>query len=523
MKEERNVVDGTPHKRLFWSIISDYSFETAILELIDNSIDVWIQRGQLRPLEISVEADCDRQIITVKDNAGGVAASDIGLLITPGGSDNDPDAHSIGVFGVGSKRAVVALGEQVSIKTRHLSETTYQIDITRDWIEAEDWNLPVYEVATIDCNTTIVEVSQLRTPVSLEEVSDLSLKIGETYAYFIENLGCHITVNGVHVDPVRFDCFAFPPQYPPTETVVAISPDGKGEVLVTIQAGLIRDRDPKGDNYGVYVYCNRRLIVKELRSRDVGYFVTGEAGTPHPDASLCRVIIEFEGPAKLMPWTSNKAGIVAKHPTFQRLSKTILALCTRYTKISRATKQNWEEEVFQYTDGKFEELSEEAATTGRKLVLPTVPRSNKSKIEHLKQANVQVTESKPYVMGLIEGIAAADLVLSSRLETANRVALILIDSTFEIAMKEWMVHNKILYGKLDLQTLFNNRGDTVDHFKRFAPIDPDLLEVATHFSDFRNKMIHERATFSVSDQDIRRYRKVVCKMLSDLFVVQWPS
>jgi hypothetical protein len=69
-----------------------------------------------------------------------------------------------------------------------------------------------------------------------------------------------------------------------------VSPVSGRTVDVRMTAGLIRDQDPELENYGVYFSCNRRLIVKELRVRDVGYFVPGEAGVPHPDASLCRVL-----------------------------------------------------------------------------------------------------------------------------------------------------------------------------------------------------------------------------------------
>ena len=89
-------------------------------------------------------------------------------------------------------------------------------------------------------------------------------------------------------------------------------------------AGLIRDRIPESGNYGVYFYCNRRLIVKELKARDVGYFVTSEAGVPHLDASLCRVIVRLDGPAKLMPWNSSKTGINFGHAAFHQIRPTLI-------------------------------------------------------------------------------------------------------------------------------------------------------------------------------------------------------
>jgi hypothetical protein len=44
----------------------------------------------------------------------------------------------------------------------------------------------------------------------------------------------------------------------------------------------------------VYFYCNNRLIAKEIKTRDVGYFVSAEAGVPHPNISLCRELVRLE-------------------------------------------------------------------------------------------------------------------------------------------------------------------------------------------------------------------------------------
>src|SRR5260370_37551034 len=117
-KEQRGRLDGTPEKRLFWSIISDYDIPTALCELIDNAVDRWWSSKDDHPLRVHIDIDTDRQLITVDDNAGGVPESDLRYLIPPGGSNNDPNAEMIGVFGVGSKRASMALAEAMTIPSR---------------------------------------------------------------------------------------------------------------------------------------------------------------------------------------------------------------------------------------------------------------------------------------------------------------------------------------------------------------------------------------------------------------------
>ena len=109
MKREAKILDGTPDKRLFWSIIQDYNLETSLCELVDNALDLYLRGKQLTPVFIKVFLDIDRQLIRIEDNAGGVPESQLDLLVRPGGTGNSRDQEGIGFFGVGSKRAVVAL------------------------------------------------------------------------------------------------------------------------------------------------------------------------------------------------------------------------------------------------------------------------------------------------------------------------------------------------------------------------------------------------------------------------------
>jgi len=61
-KTEIGPLDGTPVKRMFWSIISDYDLKTALCELIDNAIDMWVLSKSKKPLSIVVLLDPVRQL-----------------------------------------------------------------------------------------------------------------------------------------------------------------------------------------------------------------------------------------------------------------------------------------------------------------------------------------------------------------------------------------------------------------------------------------------------------------------------
>ena len=528
IKTEVGPIDGTPDKRVFWSIVADYGLRTGLCELIDNAIDLWTLNGRKRNLAIKVELDRQRQMVTVEDNAGGVSSQDLRLLIAPGGSRNAPDATIIGVFGVGSKRASVAIGEHVEIRTRHKSNTSYQLDVTKDWLESPDWNLPVYQIPSITPNTTRVEISRLRRPFSDDDIEDLQVNLAETYSWFIDK-GCIIEVNGNVLQPSTFNAFAFPKMYPPRQVDFSVNVPGLGTVTIRMEAGLIRDRAPETNNYGVYVYCNHRLVVKEWQTRDVGYFISREAGVPHPDASLSRVIVWLEGPARAMPWNSSKSAIDTDHFLFHLIRPTIVQLNSYYSSLSRRLKNDWDAQVFRYTTGKFEGVEPSAPGDMPRVILPSLPRVNKTRAEHLKDRNKTVLRDQPWTLGLVEAMAAADVVLHQRFDTRNRIALILLDSNFEIALKEFIVHRTDLFPPQTftdayIATLFGKRWKVVDAVRAVVPALPQAeISKANHFYLMRNKIIHERASTTVTDNDVESYRQTIQTVLKILFKLKFSD
>lgn len=528
IKTEVQPIDGTPDKRVFWSIVADYGLRTSLCELVDNAIDLWTLNGRKRSLAIKVELDYRRQMVTVEDNAGGVSSQDLRLLIAPGGSRNAPNETIIGVFGVGSKRASVAIGEHVEIRTRYKSGSSYQLDVTKDWLESPNWHLPVYEIPNISPNTTRVEISKLRRPFNDEDVEGIRAHLAETYSWFIDK-GCAIEVNGDALEPITFDAFAFPKMYPPRRAEFSINVPSQGVVFIKMEAGLIRDRDPEANNYGVYVYCNHRLVVKEWQARDVGYFVSGEAGVPHPDASLSRVVVWLEGPARAMPWSSSKSAIDTDHMLFHLIRPTIVQLNSYYSSLSRRLKNDWDGHVFRHDEGKFEDIAPTAPGELPHMVLPPLPRVNKTRAEHLKDRNKAVLRDKPWTLGLIEAMAATDVLLKQRFDTRNRIALILLDSNFEIALKEFIVHQTNLfppkkYTDNHIFNLFKNRRSVVAEVKAAVPaLTQSDIDKANHFYLMRNKIIHERASTTVSDNDVASYRETIHSVLKILFNIKFSS
>ena len=90
-------INASPNKRIYRSIVHDYVLETALCELVDNSIDVWSVSSGGPDLKILIDIDIDQQKINVKDNAGGVRERDLRNLVSPGETNVtglEPKEHS---------------------------------------------------------------------------------------------------------------------------------------------------------------------------------------------------------------------------------------------------------------------------------------------------------------------------------------------------------------------------------------------------------------------------------------------
>ncbi|MBC8501195.1 MAG: ATP-binding protein, partial [DPANN group archaeon] len=156
MKKEVGTIKAIPSKRLFLSIIADYDLNRSICELIDNSLDIWIREGKKKHLLIEIRINKDQQTIDIKDNAGGVKESELYLLVGPGQTSNLPTEDIIGIFGVGTKRAVVALAQDIKITSRYKKRKTYRLKFDEDWLQdQENGSWPYIEVNLMDEDSRI--------------------------------------------------------------------------------------------------------------------------------------------------------------------------------------------------------------------------------------------------------------------------------------------------------------------------------------------------------------------------------
>ncbi len=526
MKELVSTIDATPSKRLYLSIIADYGPNQAISELVDNALDIWTLGGRHGNLKIVISIDKNQQRIKVQDNAGGIGSSDLTYIVAPGHSKNSEIDQTIGIFGVGSKRAVVALAQDVKIVTRRENET-FLVEFDDSWIEnSESWNLQVFKVADIERGTTEIELIRLRRTVDDEMIERLRDHLSSTYAIFLKDSRLTILLNQAPISPHSYENWAYPPEFEPRIYLGKIPTESGVSVDALVTAGLALESSQATGEYGVYFYCNDRLIAKGLKTFDVG-FTAGIAGKPHADISLARIIVNLHGPARLMPWNSSKADINPSHEVFQAMRKWLLTVVKDYTSLSRRLSKmegGWPTNVFEYDEGNLVEVEIPDIPMAATSYLPPLPESKPRYGNQIQKANKAIGTLKPWTTGLYESIIAADWVLKANLQQKNRVALLILDSTLEIGFKEYLVNDSGKYfSDQQLSKIFAQRHLVHAEIQQCLKISQDIWKKISHYYDIRCQLVHRRASITLGDQEMEDFRKVVETVLTKLFKLQFKK
>jgi hypothetical protein len=176
--------------------------------------------------------------------------------------------------------------------------------------------------------------------------------------------------------------------------------------------------------------------------------------------------------------------------------------------------------VFKHTSGKIKNETISDFSTANTSYLPTLPEFRPRLPDKIKSANKTVVQIKPWTRGLYESVIAADIIFKKNFEQKNRICLILLDSTLEIAFKEYLVNESgVAYSDERIQRIFKDRTQVHQEVKQYAfkKISASDWLTIEYFYKIRCDLIHRRATATFPDADLIRYKGVVVKVLQRLF------
>lgn len=330
----RDVAQASPTKQFFVSMLTrDISLSDAILDLVDNCLD-----GALRTTDgdvvnyaqYSVNIKFDKNHFEIADNCGGIPREIAKNYAFKMGRDPDDDRDSetetIGMYGVGMKRAIFKMGKNALVWTRFEGDS-YEVPITSEWLDNKEWNpLPINEsrAATEDAIEagTKIHIKELYEGVSkhfsnIAFENEVKTAISEHFTMFIQR-GLTIDINGVVIEPVRVEVLVYEEENSPAPYVYRKTID---DVIVSITVGLntgksLDDDDGESDflsdrsssTAGWTVLCNDRAVIVGDKSRLTGW---GD-GIPlyHPQFAIITGIIEFRSKnANKLPVTTTKRAL----------------------------------------------------------------------------------------------------------------------------------------------------------------------------------------------------------------------
>lgn len=346
-----------PEKEFFVHMLTkDILLQDCILDLLDNSVDgvnEYYSRKKKDSIEeasrykdFKVDIALDQNKFEIRDNCGGITlklakerAFKLGMW-----KEIHETGHTIGLYGIGMKRAMFKMGTKLTVKSSTEEEGfRVQFDVNEWLVRKNDWTIPLDEVEP-GRNGTLIRVESLYTTVSadfgLEKfANDLRYAIARDY-FFILQKGLVVKVNGAKVEPIDIQ---FLQRSSGAEKLFPCRIAEKvDDVRVEIVAGMtaLPPEDDSADAparnaelFGWYVVCNDRVVLAGDKTIRTGW---GDgARVWHPQYAGFIGVARFSARAPgALPWTTTKRDIEPRNKAYQRalvLMKDVAKAYAQYT------------------------------------------------------------------------------------------------------------------------------------------------------------------------------------------------
>jgi len=340
--ETKGVINATPVKSFFIEMLTrDIDLVDAILDLLDNCVDgILRQKGKSSvemPYEgFKAEIKFDENEFSITDNCGGISRElrDYAFRMGNAREERDPNLPTIGVYGIGMKRAIFKIGKKGIVTTQNKGDC-YEVKIPPKWIaDPDDWELSVSELSASnkEDGTTIV-IRELNDGIAIrfgegakeEFTSELTEKVQTHYA-FILNKGFEIKINDERIE-AKSTKLVFNEKIKPY--IYKTESDG---VEVFLSVGLTKpilshkdandvenEERYSSTDAGWTIICNDRAVLYCDRTELTGW---GVSGVPRYHTQFIAIsgIVEFrsDDTAKL-PTTTTKRGIDASSSLYSQV------------------------------------------------------------------------------------------------------------------------------------------------------------------------------------------------------------
>ena len=307
------------------------SIPSRLMELIDNSIDAKVP-GKPLEVHLKIVKKGTRQCIIIEDNGCGMDEVTSRAFFRLGDSQK-LGKQKIGQFGIGSKIAILGIGDTCKVTTKPIEEP-YAIDIDFDVKSFKDWNIfYTMKDALPEHHGTKIRIDNLTIRIGDVDrfCNRLTDHFGRTYKHFIESGDVVIKINNRVVSPRQIELLDG--YYQEFDFEV----DGKrvyGWAGASKEAGI-------NWKFGFDLIANRRIIkTNDMLSRQAHTSLARLVGEIHLD--------EF-------PVDIHKTDFIRHDVSFENMQQVLIdqKLSSLLSEISKLTNK----EVFSKYEGSMEQMS----------------------------------------------------------------------------------------------------------------------------------------------------------------------
>lgn len=381
METNKYTVNAIPVKSFFIEMLTrDIDLVDAVLDLLDNCVDGILRQqgnssGETPYKGFKAEIKFNEKSFSISDNCGGISKDlhDYAFRMGNAREEKDLNVPTIGVYGIGMKRAIFKIGKHCLISTQD-KENLYEVEILPEWIAAQDnWRLPISELPLSNKkNGTTISIDELNKDIAIrfgegakeEFTSELTEKVQTQYAFILDK-GFEVIINDrpAKAEPTKLifnekiKPFIYQTEIDNVEVFLTV---GFTKPILFRRDAIDAQKENRysSEEAGWTVICNDRAVLYCNRTELTGW---GEAGVPRYHTQFIAIsgIVEFRSndTAKL-PTTTTKRGIDTSSLLYLQVKNKMREGMRMFTAYTNHWKDKAEESKSQITSGNSYTLNE---------------------------------------------------------------------------------------------------------------------------------------------------------------------
>lgn len=374
-------ITASPTKAFFVRMLTrDIDLDYAILDLLDNCVDGIVRtlskakakaktnsKEPYKGFFADITATPDKFVI--EDNCGGIPreiATASAFRLGRPASVAPENLETVGVYGIGMKRAIFKLGRKAIVMSEHQG-AAFRVEISPEWLDQdENWDLQLEDIPVTGKNGTKIEVTDLHPEVQREFspktsnfLSDLNGAIRELYAV-IMGKGFTIKLNADDLEPIEFKLLVSAGK---DEGVINpyVFRGRIGKVEAEVVVGFYRkplteseieeeNESPRADlaQAGWSVICNDRLILRSDKTAITGWGTDNVPRFHNQFSSIAGVVILRSADPQLLPLNTTKRGIETSSDVYFRLLEYMRTGMKKFTDYTNRWKARMDEAKGQF-------------------------------------------------------------------------------------------------------------------------------------------------------------------------------